>query len=796
MKGKILKVLVFALVAIMLLGTVSFAFMPYQTYTFSIDGEVLESPMAYRPALSVSASEIGISSSSCTDMVADADGNIYIVDQENCCIVILDENYDRIGEISTYVNENKVTCNFVSPRGIFVTDPEKAQKANLKDQKYIYVADEGKGEEAGRIVVFDENFNYVRSIYKPDSEILSDGAYKPQAVAVDIYGRIFITSGACYEGIIALSPEGNFNGFIGAQSTTATFFEKIFNRFKSAEERREQVKNYSSPYNNITVDDEGFIYATISFSSNGELNSQMSAVTSKSATYSPIKKFNSMGNHILKRNGFFDPGGEVNIFDVTDLSVITDVALAAEGAWTILDRKDSTVYTYDQNGQLLYAFGSRGSQLGSCADVYAMAYQVVNIYDNNGNPVIRDIGGNVVETDINGNVKFFNKATGAEVSVITDTTVSLVDSNGNDIVFEKGYPVLNSYSVKKEYRLLLLDRNGALGYNINVYTPTEYADAITYALYNENIHNHAETIDAWQAVLTQNNNFDLAYIGMGKAYYYQGNYDEAMNLLERAYETSYYSLAFTEWRKDVIGKYMLLVILAVILLVYLMVKFLGWAKKKNKAVSLKVGRKKYWEELIYAFHLIFHPFDGFWDLKHEKRGSVRAASTILTLTVLAFFYQSIGQGYLFNPRQTTSNILVQVFSVALPVILWAISNWCLTTLFDGEGGFKDIYIATCYALTPLPIFVTIGTILTNMLTGNETMIVSLLIGIAVAWMLLLLFFGMLVTHDYSMNKNFVTILATILAAAVIIFVAVLFAGLVTKMYTFVDSLITEISNRA
>ena len=796
MKGKILKVLVFALVAIMLLGTVSFAFMPYQTYTFSIDGEVLESPMAYRPALSVSASEIGISSSSCTDMVADADGNIYIVDQENCCIVILDENYDRIGEISTYVNENKVTCNFVSPRGIFVTDPAKAQKANLKDQKYIYVADEGKGEEAGRIVVFDENFNYVRSIYKPDSEILSDGAYKPQAVAVDIYGRIFITSGACYEGIIALSPEGNFNGFIGAQSTTATFFEKIFNRFKSAEERREQVKNYSSPYNNITVDDEGFIYATISFSSNGELNSQMSAVTSKSATYSPIKKFNSMGNHILKRNGFFDPGGEVNIFDVTDLSVITDVALAAEGAWTILDRKDSTVYTYDQNGQLLYAFGSRGSQLGSCADVYAMAYQVVNIYDNNGNPVIRDIGGNVVETDINGNVKFFNKATGAEVSVITDTTVSLVDSNGNDIVFEKGYPVLNSYSVKKEYRLLLLDRNGALGYNINVYTPTEYADAITYALYNENIHNHAETIDAWQAVLTQNNNFDLAYIGMGKAYYYQGNYDEAMNLLERAYETSYYSLAFTEWRKDVIGKYMLLVILAVILLVYLMVKFLGWAKKKNKAVSLKVGRKKYWEELIYAFHLIFHPFDGFWDLKHEKRGSVRAASTILTLTVLAFFYQSIGQGYLFNPRQTTSNILVQVFSVALPVILWAISNWCLTTLFDGEGGFKDIYIATCYALTPLPIFVTIGTILTNMLTGNETMIVSLLIGIAVAWMLLLLFFGMLVTHDYSMNKNFVTILATILAAAVIIFVAVLFAGLVTKMYTFVDSLITEISNRA
>ena len=51
--------------------------------------------------------------------------------------------------------------------------------------------------------------------------------------------------------------------------------------------------------------------------------------------------------------------------------------------------------------------------------------------------------------------------------------------------------------------------------------------------------------------------------------------------------------------------------IAAIVIVVLIVKFLGWAKKKNNAASLKVGRKKYWEELIYAFHLVFHPFDGF-----------------------------------------------------------------------------------------------------------------------------------------------------------------------------------------
>ena len=28
------------------------------------------------------------------------------------------------------------------------------------------------------------------------------------------------------------------------------------------------------------------------------------------------------------------------------------------------------------------------------------------------------------------------------------------------------------------------------------------------------------------------------------------------------------------------------------------------------------------EQMRFALHISTHPFDGFWDLKHEKRGSV------------------------------------------------------------------------------------------------------------------------------------------------------------------------------
>ena len=173
---------------------------------------------------------------------------------------------------------------------------------------------------------------------------------------------------------------------------------------------------------------------------------------------------------------------------------------------------------------------------------------------------------------------------------------------------------------------------------------------ILEALRNQNQHNYAETITNWQNVLTSNNNFDLAYIGIGKALYNQGKYAEALEMLSSAYETEYYSKAFTELRKNLIADYMLLLFAGIILLLVVVIKFLGWAKRKNKANSLHVGKRTYGEELLYMFHLVFHPFDGFWDLKHEKRGSVRAAATILALTIAAFFYQAIGKGYMFNPR--------------------------------------------------------------------------------------------------------------------------------------------------
>ena len=721
---KITKILIMALIAVMLFGTVySSAAEPYDTYTYSIDGKVVQSPHAYSSVDDFDSIDMSISklssvaglSATASDIFCDDQANLYIADKGNNRIVVLNKFYEATAIIEKYVDENGVAQTFNGPSGLYVTDASKTSD----NSSYIYICDTGNK----RVVVFDREYNYIRTIYKPDSAILSDGAFDPTAIAVDIYGRIFIVSPSAYEGVIVLTRDGDFTGFIGAQQVSYSLIDIIWAKFQSADSRLTQELKLATPYNNITVDDDGFVYVTMYPLDPAEQKNQLSSIKTKKATYSPVKKLNSQGKEIMNRNGFFDPGGEV-VINVADISQIKDVALGAEGTWTLLDQSRSRFFTYDQNGNLLFAFGGKGDQLGHGATFTAITYQVV------------------------------------------DGT----------------------------YRLVALD-TASSGSKVTVYDPTDYYYALIDALANENQHDYISAQDSWERVLTLNNNLDLAYIGIGKALYNQGKYADAMEYLESAYETKVWSDAHAAANKDIVSKWLLPIIVLVIAALVLVAKFLGYAKKKNKATSLKVGKKTYWEELLFAFHLVFHPFDGFWDLKHEKRGSVKAASTIIAITILAFFYQSIGEGYAFNPRGETVNILAVIGVVCLILFLFVISNWCLTTLFEGEGSFKDIYIAVGYSLAPLPLFLVASTVLTNFMTTSSQSMISLITTIGYVWVGILLYFGTLVTHDYSLKKNIVTIFGTIVAMLVIAFIAVLFFSLVAKMVTFVISIFTEIGNR-
>ena len=134
-------------------------------------------------------------------------------------------------------------------------------------------------------------------------------------------------------------------------------------------------------------------------------------------------------------------------------------------------------------------------------------------------------------------------------------------------------------------------------------------------------------------------------------------------------------------------------------------------------------------------------------------------------------------------------------AVCIPVILWVVANWCLTTLFDGEGSVKDIFIATGYALSPLPLLIIPSTLLTHILATSESGIITMLNTFAWVWVGLLIFFGVMITHDYSILKNVGTCIGTIIGMAFIMFLCILFATLMSDIIGLISNIITEITYR-
>ncbi len=146
-------------------------------------------------------------------------------------------------------------------------------------------------------------------------------------------------------------------------------------------------------------------------------------------------------------------------------------------------------------------------------------------------------------------------------------------------------------------------------------------------------------------------------------------------------------------------------------------------------------------------------------------------------------------------NSVAGSAISQAVGILVPLLLFVTANWCLTTLFDGEGSFKDVYIATCYSAAPLSFLTIAGTVVSNFVTESETGFVSLLTGAAWVWFFLLLFFGIMVTHDYTMGKNILTIAGTVVGMCIIMFLVILFSGLMMKMSSFIANIATEISFR-
>ncbi len=166
------------------------------------------------------------------------------------------------------------------------------------------------------------------------------------------------------------------------------------------------------------------------------------------------------------------------------------------------------------------------------------------------------------------------------------------DAEGN-LVFvyggagqQAGTMIQGSAMAKLGTKTLITDK---IGCSITVYRLSDYGQYLHDAvvLYNKGLYSDAEPL--WREVLRYNANSDIAHVGIGKVYYMNGQYKEAMNEFKLANDRENYSRSYELYRKDYIrsnfGLFMTVILILIILIVL-------WRFFGKKIINSIKGKKE------------------------------------------------------------------------------------------------------------------------------------------------------------------------------------------------------------
>lgn len=309
------------------IGDVTASTIPYPGYIYNDEGKAVQSRIAYTPLAIISGSTLGIEPfDQPRDLFVASDSSLYILDSGRSRILVVDQQFELVKTIQGEWNQ---------PQGIFVTD-----------DGHIFVAD----TEHRRIVELDPQGKPLREINDPTSEVLKqDFSFFPTKVAVDRAKRMYVVARGVFDGLIEFDADGEFTAFVGAPRVKFNPIDVFWKRIATKEQRERMALSVPTEFNSVDIDDSGFTYTT-----------------TKTVSQKPIQKLNALGINILKENGYHPPVGDLEYNYMTSgSSIFNDIAVGDYGIYSVLDSRKGRIFTYDEEGSLLYIFGGLGQQVGT-----------------------------------------------------------------------------------------------------------------------------------------------------------------------------------------------------------------------------------------------------------------------------------------------------------------------------------------------------------------------------------------------------------------------------------------------
>lgn len=327
---------------------------------------------------------------------------------------------------------------------------------------------------------------------------------------------------------------------------------------------------------------------------------------------------------------------------------------------------------------------------------------------------------------------------------------------------------------------------------ITVFEPTAFGRAIHEAsiLYNDG--RYLDSIQPWLNVLQMDNNYNMAYYGLGKAYFQLNEYEKAMDYFRQGNYKDGYSEAFKEYSLKIVRDHMGL-ILCFIALLFALTK--GWGVIKKRRGTKKTKRRGgFFGAPVYC---MAHPYRGFESIKYEGLGSVASGAAVLLVFFGASVFEYLQTGFAFNPNRIDRfNVQLLFVGTVGSFLLAYVSNLAVSSLMsDCEGKKHELFIAFSYALFPAILGIIARTIISNFVTLDMKVFLNFLSIVTIGWSAVLLVMGIYHVNQLTLKKTLLNLLLTALAVVIVLVLMVLAYSLFQQMWVFFLTIYHEIMFR-
>lgn len=398
--------------------------------------------------------------------------------------------------------------------------------------------------------------------------------------------------------------------------------------------------------------------------------------------------------------------------------------------------------------------------------------------------------------------------------IYTCTNEGYIDiySKNGEMIFEFGSFVTTSDVVGLFTRLpsIAVDSSGSIwavdgakGY-LQSFKTTEYARMVYNAmnLYEEGY--YEEALAEWNEVLKLNQMSVLAHDGAGKAYLHAEDYENALEHFKVANDKEYYSEAFWEVRNTWLQNYLGKILFAAVVL-FILVKIIGFVDDRTSGIiagflektKAKLKKTPILRDFLFAAQSSRHPNDCYYEISKKRAGSIMAAAVIYLVFFVVFMLYQTKKGFIYQ-MQDVQDMDIGFIALGFWALLglFILCNYLVTSINDGNGTLKQIFMVPAYGSLPAMVALLTVTVVSYGLTYNESFLLTIIMIVGIVWSLVTIFLGLQTIHEYSFKETVTSIFLTLTFMLIIAVVLIILSIMWNSLWSFITSVGKEMYQNA